>query len=132
MLSLSLFFAQGVTLHVHTLDHGHDGHWHGHLAGVTGDHAHFSKAHFSHIGDHDHIVSEVDISPNGMLTKLVSSHVLILAFIAFILLLSPTAVSRRLVHCYSEGRLALYRCYLLSPPLRAPPLLKLISSQYSN
>jgi len=129
LLSLSLVFAQGATLHVHDMDHEHHTHHnHGHEvidSAHPAEHSHASKAHFSldasHNDHHDDITSEVDVSPNGLL-KASSAHVLFFAIIAFSLLLTLPARVGQAVRYRGDSDLFHYHCYLFSPPLRAPPL----------
>lgn len=125
LLGLSLLCAQGVGLHVHNVDHGHDEHQsHVHATDEADDHAHMSKAHFthdtSHNDHHDDVASEIDVSPDGFL-KNSSNNILAIALIAFFFILVLFVSSRQLVHCCRESKLILHRYYLLSPPLRAPP-----------
>jgi len=125
LLSVSLLCAQELGLHVHSLDHGHgDHHSHAHAIDEAAGHAHLSKAHFaqdtSHNDHHDGTVSEVDISPDGLL-KNASNNIFAIALIAFFFVLVMFVPSRQLVRCCRESKLTLHRYYLLSPPLRAPP-----------
>lgn len=125
VFSLALLCVQGVGLHVHNLDHDHgDHHGHAHAIDDTGEHAHLSKAHFaqdtSHSDHHDGAVSEVDISPDGLL-KNSSNNIFAIALIAFFFIFAMFVSSRQWVHRGRESKLVLYRRYVLSPPLRAPP-----------
>ncbi len=125
LLSLLLLCSQGATLHVHNLDHGHDGHLqHTHTTDEGGAHTRLSKAHYahdrSHAEYHDNIVSEVEVAPEGVLKSL-SSKILTLALLAILFTLLLPAPSRQLPHRRRESRLTLHRHHLLSPPLRAPP-----------
>jgi len=126
LLSLFLLCSQGATLHLHTLDHSQDEHLnHSHAADEASDHAHLSKAHYAHDRSHDEhhdaVLSEVDVSPNGVLKKL-SNNTLALALFAILFTLLLPAPLRQVVHRHRESRLAPLEHYLLSPPLRAPPL----------
>jgi len=125
LLSLSLLCAQGAGLHVHSVDHGHDelqSHIHG--ADEADDHTHMSKAHFthdtSHNDHHDDVVSEIDVSPEGLL-KNASNNIFSIALFTFFFILVMFVSSRQLIYCRREGKLILDKYYLLSPPLRAPP-----------
>ncbi len=124
LLSLSLLCAQGVKLHVHNLDHEHDNH-HSHSIDEAGDHSHLSKAHFahdtSHNEQHDGVVSEVDISPNGLL-KNTHNNIFAVALFALFFTLMIFVSSRQFIQRSRESKLILHRYYVLSPPLRAPPL----------
>jgi len=125
LLCLSLLCAQGVVLHVHSMDHGHDDQQsHIHAADEANDHAHMSKAHFthdtSHNDHHDSVASEIDVSPDGLL-KNSSNNIFAIALISFFFILVMFVPSQRLIHCCRESKLILHRNYVLSPPLRAPP-----------
>lgn len=125
LLCLSLLCAQGVGLHVHSMDHGEDHHQsHIHAADEANDHAHMSKVHFthdiSHNDHHDSVVSEIDVNPDGLL-KNSSNNIFAIALISFFFILLMFVSSRQLVHCRRESKLTPNRYYLLTPPLRAPP-----------
>lgn len=128
LLSLSLILAQGVTLHVHHQDHDHHTHHHhGHDlidSAHDAEHSHSSKAHFSldasHDDHHNEIITEVDVSPNGLL-KAPGTQVLFFVFITFVLLLTLPTSTRRAPRHRRESHPYHYLCYLFSPPLRAPP-----------
>lgn len=126
LLSLSLIVAQGVTLHVHSVDHDYYGHYQqDHADNSHSEHSHVSKAHFSHDashGDyHEEIFSEVDVSPSGLL-KASFTQILSFVLITFIVLLAlPMLVGQVLGH-RRDSNVLHYQCYLISPPLRAPPL----------
>ncbi len=123
LLSLSLLCVQGVKLHVHNLDHKQH-HGHTHAIDDAGDHAHLSKAHFAHNTSHsDHhngVISEVDISPDGVL-KNTNNSPFTLALIIFFFTLAIFVASRRLIQHCRENKLIFHEYYVLSPPLRAPP-----------
>ncbi len=127
LLSLSLLCVQGAKLHVHDLDHRHH---HGQIHAIdgAGDHAHLSKAHFAHDtshGDHHNdVISEVDISPDGVLkntNKNANNSPFTLALFIFFFTLAIFVASRRLIQRCREGKLTFHQYYVLSPPLRAPP-----------
>ncbi|MCF6336458.1 MAG: hypothetical protein L3J84_00695 [Gammaproteobacteria bacterium] len=127
LLSLALLCAQGTKLHVHNLDHGHNNHLindHTHDAiDKAANHSYLSKAHFTHDTSHDHhgsVVSEVDISPDGVL-KNTNNSVFSIALFALFFTLITFISSRQLVQRCRESKLTLHSDYLLSPPLRAPP-----------
>ncbi len=125
VFSLALLCAQGIGLHVHNLDHDPgDHHSHAHAMNGAGEHAHVSKAHFaqdtSHSDHHDGAVSEVDISPEGLL-KNSSNNIFAIALIAFFFIFAMFVSLRQLAYRCRESKLILYRRYVLSPPLRAPP-----------
>jgi len=124
LLSLSLLCTQGVGLHVHNVDHGHDDHL-SNIYAIDGanDHADMSNAHFthdtSHNDHHDGLESEFDISPDGLLKY--TNHIFAIALIVFLVTLVMPVSSRRLIHYRRENDFILHRYYVLSPPLRAPP-----------
>jgi len=126
LISLSLLSAQGVNLHVHSLDHGHDDHQgHAHAIDEADGHSHLSKAHFTHDTSHDDhhngVISEIDISSDGVLKK-ASSSIFAIALIVFLFaLLVLTPSLQLIVGRWHERKLFSYRYYSLSPPLRAPP-----------
>ena len=125
LLSLSLLCGQGIKLHVHNLDHGHDEYiGHAHAADQASDRSRLSKAHYAHDRSHDDhhngVVSEVDVTPDGVLKNL-SGNTLTLALFALLFTLLLSAPSLQVVHRYRESKPILYGRYLLSPPLRAPP-----------
>lgn len=136
-LSLSLLSAQGVGLHVHNLDHGHDEHpneypnesstkyhSHTHTIDEADSHNHLSKAHFSHDTSHndhhDGTASEVDLSPDGVL-KNTHSNIFAIALFAFFFTLIPVVSSGQFMQRCRDNKLTIKEYYLFSPPLRAPP-----------
>ncbi|NOY70832.1 MAG: hypothetical protein GXP14_00395 [Gammaproteobacteria bacterium] len=124
LLSLSLLCAQSVKLHVHNLDHEHNEFQsHSHDTDEVQDHTHLSKAHFvhdtSHGNQHDG-VSEIDISPDGLLNKASSSLVVIALFIFFFTLARFVSLPT-FVQLFRKNKLIIQEHYVLSPPLRAPP-----------
>jgi len=129
LLSLLLLCAQGVKLHVHDLAHGYDNHSndsysHIHAIDEAGDHGSLSKAHFAHDTSHhelhDEVISEVDISPAGLLKNTNNSVFAIMLFALFFILMVLIS-ARQLVQRCRESQLILRSCHLFSPPLRAPP-----------
>ncbi len=131
LLSLALLCAQGAKLHVHNLDHGQDNHhndYHSHTHDAIDevvDHGHLSKAHFthdtSHNDHHDGVVSEVDVTPDGLLKNTNNNVFAIALFVLFFTLITFVS-SRQSVQRCRERKLVRHSRYVLSPPLRAPPL----------
>ncbi len=127
LLSLALLCAQGgAKLHVHDLDHGHDDHHsHHHPVDEMADHSHLSKAHFihdtSHNDHHNGVASEIDVAPDGLL-KNSNDNIFPITLFALFFTLITFVPSRWLVTYYRENKRVLHNRYLLSPPLRAPPL----------
>ena len=127
-LSIALVCAQGVTLHVHAVDHEHHHqHSHDNLFEDTSvdEHTHISIAHLSadasHSGSHDQVIYESDACSDCLLTKNSNMDSLnALLYVLFILLL--TGFYR---HNYERLRddknFYLFR-FSLTPPFRAPPV----------
>ncbi len=119
LLSLALLCAQGVRMHVHELDSSHS-----HLIDKTDGHENLSKAHFahdtSHSEGHDNVVSEVDISPAGLLKNLYNNISVIAIFALFITLFWFVSAPQ-LMQYQRERKPIVHRYYAFSPPLRAPP-----------
>lgn len=116
LLSLSLLYSHGVTLHVHSLDHSH-------AADEASDHSHLSKPHYAHdTSQHGHndVVAEFDASPDGVLKNL-SNNMLALALFALLFALVLPVPLLRVAQYRRESKPVLNGRYLLSPPLRAPP-----------
>ena len=126
LLSIVLLFGQNVKLHVHSIDHADNQQLshHQHIDGLD-EHSQLGEAHLStdisHSDHHADIVSEIDTSLNALLTD-ISSKMLTLAFLFTMLVFLwpgfyPFIFHRRIINpAIPPGR------YLLSPPLRAPPL----------
>jgi len=124
LLSVALLCAQGVKLHVHSIDHDHD-RQHSHItAEAVTEHSHLSEVHLSsnisHGDHHDEVVSEHDASPNGLLKK-ASSNVVMLALLATVLSLLFPGFYQQTFHRRRDKDAILPWRYLLSPPPRAPP-----------
>ncbi|PHS25561.1 MAG: hypothetical protein COA83_05130 [Methylophaga sp.] len=121
-----MLFSQDLTLHIHDLPHSHDNYFeHNHSADGGGSyHNHISKAHFDHGSSyHDHhngFILEFDVSSDGIL-KSITNNPLVLALLSFMFALVLSAPSRLVVQRYQQSKTVLYKYYLLSPPLRAPP-----------
>lgn len=125
MLSIALLCAQGVKLHVHDLDHGHD-QQHAHTpAEGTAEHSHLSTAHLSsdisHTDHHDEIASEVDASQDGLLVK-ISNSIFLLAILAYAFIVFLPGFYRFTFSRRRENNTNIPWRYHISPPLRAPPL----------
>ncbi|WP_455210557.1 hypothetical protein [Kaarinaea lacus] len=123
-MSLSILCSQGVKLHVHGFDHGHDSHHHDQLDASDSDHLHHNEIHFAndktHVDHHSGIIQELDISQDGLLKK-VSNVVLTLAFVAALFFILLPGLVRRTYQRRRDPKLTLPIRYLHSPPLRAPP-----------
>jgi len=106
LLCLALLSAHVVKLHVHDLDNGH-----------------LSTVHFAHDTSHEHhdkAISEVEVSPDGVLKNINNSVFAIVLSTLFFTLMALIS-SRQLVQRCRESKLILHSDYRLSPPLRAPP-----------
>ncbi len=125
LLILSLLCAQGVTLHIHNLGHEHT-ELHSLTPDIneTNDHPYLSRAHFSHDASHeayhDEVISEIDISPDGLLKKMANNLIVIALFI-FLFTLARLVSSAHFVRPFRKKKLIIQEHYVLSPPLRAPP-----------
>ena len=123
LLSFSLLCAQEMSLHTHDLEHVNE---QSHLYAMENgnDHKQLNAAHFSHDTSHDDHhdseISEVDISPVGVL-KNTKTHIFALALIVFVFMLVIFSASRQLIISRRKNRYVIHKRYILSPPLRAPP-----------
>jgi hypothetical protein len=122
LLSLLILSAQGVTLHIHSVDH--DPHQSHHSIDDLIDHEHPGQAHVSfdssHQDHHDEVASEIEACPDCIL-KQVSANLLSIALVAIVLfLLTPGFYRTRLL--YNRGKVSLPPQFHILPPLRAPPL----------
>ena len=121
--SVALLSAQNLKLHTHNLDHDHvQGHEHISIE-ETHDHLHLADAHFSidisHADHHDEVVSEVKVSPDGLM-KNDFSKVLTLALLAVLLVLLLPSLFQSIFYRW-HNEFIFTRRYQHSPPLRAPP-----------
>jgi hypothetical protein len=124
LLSIALLCAQGTKLHVHSVGHDHEQR-HSVTLEVATQHLHQSGIHLttdvSHADHHDEVVSEQDANPQALLKKMASYGPMLAIFvIAFIFLLHSFNVIT--LHYRRKNDLIITRRYILSPPLRAPPL----------
>lgn len=122
LLSIVLLFGQSANLHVHDVDHSHNQHQGYNLAAGHGEHLNVSGAHLSIDNSHaDHHVSnavEIDTSPMALLNDS-SGTVLVLALLITLLVFFFPSYNQLSPHRHFAS---FSRRYLLSPPLRAPPL----------
>lgn len=125
LLSLLLLSGPGVKLHVHGLDAGHEHASHQpHSVNENNSSVTLSKAHFSHDLSHEHnqrVISEVEIT-NEVLLKNINISVLGLAISMLFFSLMICIQSRPFIQRRGKNKLIFYSYYLLSPPLRAPPV----------
>lgn len=112
LLILSLLCSQDVVLHAH--DYSHE----------AGDHGYLSKIHSADLSHHEHhdlILYEVETNSDGTL-KNVSNTLLALTIFILSFRLIQACFLRQVTYHHRQGKPILYEHYLLSPPLRAPPL----------
>ena len=133
ILSVAIVCAQGVRLHVHSLDqdHNHELQQQSHTTTETlkqftqQQHSHPEKIHpasdISHSDHHDQVISELDVSPDAFLTKIIS-NILILAILSSIFTFLPVNFYQQLLQRYRKETVIISQRFLFSPPLRAPPL----------
>jgi len=129
LLSISVLCAQGIGLHVHSMDHEQDGHMvlatsMGDFSKTSHNHEHISKPHSSLdsslIYHHSDVSSSIDISPDGLL-KNTNNNIFSIDVLAFIFILIMLTPARLILHRIQEPTIKLRNHYILSPPLRAPP-----------
>lgn len=123
LLSMALLCAQGVQLHLHSIDHDQR---HSHITiEAAAEHSHLSGAHLSsdisHGEHHNGVISELDASPSGLLKK-VSSNIVMQALPATALSLLYPGFYLQTFYRHRDEETTLPWRYLLSPPPRAPPL----------
>jgi len=125
LLAIAIFCAQGMKLHVHSFGHDHKQQLSSISPEVVTEHSHLSDIHLttdlSHAEHHDEVVSEQNASPQALLKQISNDGSMLAIFvIAFILILYGAYVItwyRRF-----DINIAISLRYILSPPLRAPPL----------
>ncbi len=125
LLSIAVFCAQGVKLHVHSLDHDHE-QQQSHISSLgVAEHSDMSVAHLStdisHIDHHNEAVSEIDASPDGLL-KMGASNIPEMALLATIFTSLLLGFYQQTFHRRRDKDAITRRRYHFSPPLRAPPL----------
>lgn len=124
-ISLALLLAQSASLHIHTASHDHLPEQHDHSHGLSHSHHHASDIHLSidpaHGDHHSELIPEVEITPDGLVKKF-SNPLLMLALFAAVLVLLLPGVCREIFNAHLRRRLILPWRYIVSPPLRAPPL----------
>jgi hypothetical protein len=124
LLSITLLCAQSVKLHVHNfaLDHEQQ---HSIATDVMTEHLHQNGIHLttvvSHAIHHDEVISEQGLNSQALLKKMSSYGPMLAIFvIAFTFLLHRFNVIK--LDYRRDNDLIITRRYILSPPLRAPPL----------
>lgn len=130
ILSVALFFAQGITFHLHGMvqehNHSFEAEYHHTSIQEAPQHLHFSQPHSaidSSHGDqyHDNTV-EFDIKQDGLVNKISISPIL-LGFLVVLFTLHVIINCVRSFCLYrDEDNVFLITCrFLFAPPLRAPP-----------
>ncbi len=129
LLSIALVSAQGVTLHVHAVDHTHHHHHkHDSLPDqlTTAEHTHISIAHLSvdssHSSHHNRVLFESDACPDCLLTK-ISSKVPLAALLSVLFVLLMVGVSRQTYQNRRDDIFLFLFWSHFTPPLRAPPVI---------
>ncbi len=125
LLSIAILCAQGVKLHVHSLDHDHE-QQHSNISSLgVAEHSDMSLAHLSadisHTDHHDEAVSEIDASPDGLLKK-GASNIPEMALLAAIFTSLLLGFYQHTFHRRRDNEAIFRWRYHFSPPLRAPPL----------
>jgi len=130
LLAIAIFCAQGMKLHVHSFGHDHEQQSSSISPEVVTEHSHLSDIHLSdihlttdvsHADHHNEVVSEQNASPRALLKQQPAYGSMLAIFvIAFILILyGPYVIT---LHRRFDINIAISLRYILSPPLRAPPL----------
>jgi len=133
LLSVALVAAQGVTLHVHAIDHDHlqfHNHLHNHEnlldQATSTEPARLSVAHLSadlsHSHHHDRVIYENDACPDGLLTK-VSIKLLFTALLFALFVWVLMSVCRHTYIHRSLENIPFLIPFHFIPPSRAPPLI---------
>jgi hypothetical protein len=125
LLAIAILCAQGVKLHVHNFGHDHQQQFSSISSEVVTEHSHISDIHLttdaSHADHHNEVISEQNASPQALLKQISNDGPMLAVFvIAFIFLLYSAYVIT--LHRRFDINIAIARRYILSPPLRAPPL----------
>jgi len=125
VLSIVLLFGNSIKLHIHDLSHSHDQQKSHNLVIGHGEHLALAQAHLSidnsHSDHHMENALEIDISPNALLKDL-SGKVSALALLSTLIILFLSGFYPFSFHLLHRNNIIVPRRYLLSPPLRAPPL----------
>lgn len=124
LLSITLLCAQSVKLHVHSFGHDHE-QQHSIAPEVMTEHLHQNGIHLttdiSHADHHDEVISEQGLNSQALLKKIASYGPMLAIFIiVFTFLLhnfNVITLRRR-----RDKDVITVRRYILSPPLRAPPV----------
>jgi hypothetical protein len=124
LLSEALLCAQGVKLHVNSFGHDHEPR-HSIAPELATGHLHQSGIHLttdvSHATHHDEVISEQGLNSQALLKKISSYGPMLTIFlIAFTFLLHSFSVIT--LHYRRDKDVITVRRYILSPPLRAPPV----------
>ena len=125
ILSLALFLAQLVRLHIHTFDHDYPAHPEAEISGHNSIAALHLVTDQSHADHHEGAILEVETTPS-VLAKNASNLLPFLALLSgfFLIIFLVQPVFR--IKSVSEDRVPLSDRSSLTPPLRAPPFVTAI------
>lgn len=125
LLSITLLCVQSMTLHIHAFDQDHEQGYSHIPEEAVNEHSHLTEAHLStdisHDYHHDEIMSEIDVNQDALMKK-VSSNVIVLAFFSIVITILLSNIFLRIFYRHRNDNINIPFRYLLSPPLRAPPL----------
>ena len=123
-LSVALLCPPEMKLHIHNFKHNHVSQHENILSEGFIEHSHVSKAHLSvdntHLDQHNAVMSEVDISPDGLLKKM-SGDVFTLFLLVSVLVLLLLSSYQYIFQFRRNDKPYFSSRFLKSPPLRAPP-----------
>ena len=92
---------------------------------IVTEHSHLSDVHLtidaSHTDHHDEVISEKNASPQALLKQISSISPTLAVFVVAFILMFYGAYAIALYRRF-DINIAISRRYILSPPLRAPPL----------
>jgi hypothetical protein len=124
LLSLMLVCAQGSRLHIHFLDCEHPSNPASALTVDADPHPPHAKIHLVtqdvHVMHASDGLSELDISPQGLLQKSPAFNMLMPLILSLFIFIGPIGSDRVFPLPRCRGGIVHWR-YTLSPPLRAPP-----------
>lgn len=124
LLSITLLCAQSVRLHVHSFGHDHE-QQHSIAPEVMTEHLHQNGIHLttdtSHAEHHDEVISEQGLNLEALLKKIANyGPMLAILVMVFTFLLHNFNVIT--LHRRRDKDVITIQRYILSPPLRAPPV----------
>lgn len=125
LLSIALISSQGLSLHVHSFGSDHESH--DNIAPeMAAEHSHQSEIHLtkkvSHFDHHDEVISELNTSSQILLKKVSSNSIFLAILMIVVTLLVYHGYMQGVIFRRDDNCANLVQRYLLSPPLRAPPV----------